>query len=191
MTAVEPFASRLDFGTGILRPSSLVLRRNLSDMANVYAEEVARRKLIEETGDTLVYQVYVVELPETEGHLLHCATVIHPGQVGHEYFMTKGHFRVKRDRAEVYLGLVGEGHLILQRDDGTVISLPMGPGTVAYVPPYWAHRTANTGAGPFAFFAAWPGDAGHDYETIEEKGFAKILVCRDGRPALVENPNIR
>lgn len=187
MTAVEPFASRLDFGTGVLGPSNLVLRRKLSEMGHVYADEAARRKLIEEAGDALVYEVYVVELPETEGHLPHCATVIYPGRVGHEYFMTKGHFHAKRDRAEIYLGIAGEGYLLLQRDD-EVRGLAMSPGTVAYVPPYWAHRTANIGEKPFAFFAAWPGDAGHDYETIEAKGFAKILVQQEGIPVLVDTP---
>lgn len=191
MTVAEPFASQLDFETGVLRPTNLVLRRNLSDMANMYADEDARRKRMEASGDSLVYEVYVVELPETAGHLLHSATVIHPGQVGREYFMTKGHFHIKRDRAEIYLGIQGEGYLLLQKDDGQVRALAMTAGTVAYVPPYWGHRTANTGASPFAFFAAWPGDAGHDYETIEEKGFAKILVSRDGGPVLIENPKFR
>jgi glucose-6-phosphate isomerase len=102
--------------------------------------------------------------------------------------LTKGHFHEKRDRAEVYLGLAGEGYLVLQADDGTVRGVPMQPGTVAYVPPMWAHRTVNTGDEPFIFFAAWPGDAGHDYGTIEQTGFAKLLVDRDGQATLVDNP---
>jgi glucose-6-phosphate isomerase len=102
--------------------------------------------------------------------------------------MTKGHFHVKRDRAEVYLGLSGEGYLLLQTDAGEVSSVPMQAGTVAYVPPYWAHRTVNTGAEPFIFFAVWPGDSGHDYGTIEKIGFAKIMVERNGTVTLLDNP---
>jgi len=69
--------------------------------------------------------------------------------------------------------------------------VPMQAGTIAYVPPYWAHRTVNTGNQPFIFFAAWPGDSGHDYGTIEDRGFAKIVVERGGRPALVDNPKFK
>ena len=118
----------------------------------------------------------------------YCTTIIYPGRVGDEFHMTKGHYHDKRDRAEVYLGLAGEGYLLLQADDGTVRSVPMQAGTVAYVPSFWAHRTANTGNEPFIFYAASAGDAGHDYGTIEQAGLAKLLVARDGRPALVDNP---
>ena len=62
----------------------------------------------------------------------------------------------------------------------------MGPGVVAYVPPHWAHRTVNTGSEPFVFLAIYPGDAGHDYGTIETEGFPQRVVERDGQPAVVE-----
>ena len=34
----------------------------------------------------------------------------------------------------------------------------------------------DTGDDPFVFFAVWPGDAGHDYASIESVGFAKLAV---------------
>jgi glucose-6-phosphate isomerase len=105
--------------------------------------------------------------------------------------MTKGHYHAKRDRGEVYVGMSGEGSVLLQLEDGTVRSVPMRPGTAAYVPPYWAHRTVNTGSAPFSFFSVWPGDAGHDYATIERFGFAKIMVWRDGQAVLVDNPRYK
>jgi glucose-6-phosphate isomerase len=64
----------------------------------------------------------------------------------------------------------------------------MSPGTVAYVPGWWGHRTVNTGSEPFIFFAAYPADAGYDYGTIEREGFPVIVVERDGKPQVVENP---
>ncbi|NDJ60219.1 MAG: glucose-6-phosphate isomerase, partial [Chloroflexi bacterium] len=97
----------------------------------------------------------------------------------------------KRDQGEVYFGLGGQGYLLLQTEDGDVRDVPMTTGTVAYVPPYWAHRTVNTGTAPFIFFAAWPGDAGHDYGTIERWGFPKLLVDRGGTPTLIDNPRYR
>ena len=114
--------------------------------------------------------------------------MIEPGRVGREYFMTKGHVHARRDRAEVYVGLGGRGLLILESPAGEVATLEMRPGASAYVPPHWAHRTVNTGAEPFSFLAVYPADAGYDYGTIAERGFASIVVERDGAPALIANP---
>jgi glucose-6-phosphate isomerase len=46
----------------------------------------------------------------------------------------------------------------------------------------------NVGDEAFSFLAAWPGDAGHDYGTIEQTGFAQLVVERGGEPAFVDNP---
>ena len=116
------------------------------------------------------------------GQLICCPTVIHPGTVGDEYFMTKGHFHSLRDTGEVYLGLGGSGYLLLMTEDGGQSAVPMERGTLAYVPPYWAHRTVNTGDEPFVFFAVYPGQAGHDYGTIETTGFPQRIVRTPAGP---------
>jgi len=188
MQIMQPFGSQLDLRSGKFTPAGPITKRSLSDMRAMYADPDAVNRIMKDEGDRLIYEVYGSEVPEGEGKVLYCTTVIYPGHVGDEYHMTKGHFHSKRDRGEVYLGLAGEGTLLLQLEDGTVNSVPMREGTAAYVPPYWAHRTANTGTTPFVFFAAWPGDAGHDYATIEKVGFAKLLVARDGKPTLIPNP---
>jgi len=191
MERMEPFASTLDLQTGVMNPASQVLRRYLSGMSDLYADSSAAQRILAEEGVRLIYEVYVVDVPEAEGQVLHSTTIIYPGRIGQEFHMTKGHFHVKRDRAEIYLGLAGTGALLLQTDDGIVRSVEMRRGAVAYVPPLWAHRTVNTGDAPFAFFAAWPGDAGHDYASIEQQGFAKLLVSQDGRAVLIDNPRAR
>ncbi|MHB8627030.1 MAG: glucose-6-phosphate isomerase [Aggregatilineales bacterium] len=188
MTLLDPFATQLDFRTGILSPTAKITRRYLRDMRTMYTDTVAVEHILQHEGNRLIYEVQAVDLPEEEGQILYCTTIIYPGKIGTEFHMTKGHFHQKRDRAEVYLGSAGEGYLLLQADDGTARSIPMRPGTAAYVPPYWAHRTVNTGDEPFIFFAAWPGDAGHDYGTIEQKGFVNVLIERSGKPLLIDNP---
>jgi glucose-6-phosphate isomerase len=188
MTLMEPFRAELDMRTGAIRPVGQVLRRRLSDMRHMYADMDAVDQILEQEGDRLIYEVYVADLPEEEGLVLYCTTIIYPGRIGQEFHMTKGHFHEKRDRAEVYLGIAGEGYLVMQSDDGAVRGIPMHPGTIAYVPSMWAHRTANTGSEPFSFLAVWPGDAGHDYGTIARTGFAKLLVDRDGQVAFIDNP---
>jgi hypothetical protein len=44
------------------------------------------------------------------------------------------------------------------------------------------------GTEPLITFFAFPGHAGHDYGTIEQKGFRKLCVERDGAPSFVDNP---
>src|SRR5437868_4961317 len=191
MQVMQPFGQQVDLHSGMFSPAGPITRRSLSDMRAMYADTDTANRIMKDEGDRLIYEVYGSEVPEGEGQVLYCTTIIYPGRIGDEYHMTKGHFHTKRDRGEVYLGLAGEGTLLLQLEDGTVNSVPMREGTAAYVPPYWAHRTANTGATTFSFFAAWPGDAGHDYATIEKVGFAKLLVEQNGKPTLIPNSRYR
>ncbi len=188
---MEPFKVQINMQTGVHQPKGQIIQRLLSDLRHMYTDAAAVNQILDEKGDCIIYEVYAADLPEAEGQVLYCTTIIYPGRVGDEYHMTKGHFHEKRDRAEVYLGLAGTGYLLLQSGDGTVRAVPMQTGTVAYVPPMWSHRTVNFGDEPFVFFAAWPGDAGHDYGTIEQLGFAKLLVDQGGQPALVDNPQYK
>lgn len=178
----SPFSMVVD-AEGILQPWTSRIQRHLSDMAGMYADADAERDAIA-TDDAVVYEVYQHDMPEHPGELIVCTTLLHPGKVGNEYFMTKGHYHEVRDRGEVYYGLAGEGRLVLAKD-GECTTAPIVPGTVAYVPPHWAHRTVNTGADQFIFLAVYPGDAGHDYGTIETEGFPKLVLEREGEIAVV------
>ena len=102
--------------------------------------------------------------------------------------MTKGHYHARREQGEVYFGLSGRGMLLLQTEAGATSEIEMVEGSAAYVPPYWAHRTVNIGAEDFVFFSAWEARAGHDYGTIERDGFRKLVVLRNGRAVVVNNP---
>jgi glucose-6-phosphate isomerase, archaeal len=185
MSALEPFTILLDLASGRLDPELDVTERRLSDMAGMYLEDPKLE------GDAVIYRVYGIPVPATTGNVLSSTTVIEPGTVGGEYFMTKGHFHERRDRAEVYIGLAGEGRLVMATEAGDYVVEPMRRGTVNYVPGGWAHRSINVGDEPLVFFAAYVGDAGHDYATIEEQGFPVVLVKGERGPKVVENPRYR
>ena len=186
-TYMTPYTHLVNLQDGTIPTAPLVQQRRLSDMRGLFADPAAEYALM--GANPLIYEVYeAAQNPEETGHLLYSTTVIHPGKVGDEYFMTKGHYHTKDECAELYFGLLGEGYLLLQTPEGEVSLQRVVPGTAAYVPPYWGHRTINTGAENFVFLAVYPADAGHDYRTIAERGFASILVERDGAPTLVPNP---
>ena len=188
MEYLTPFVTQVDLASGLLLAPDYVIQRRLSDMPAMYADDAAARRILAEEGDRLIYEVQGVELPAEEGQIPHCTTRITPGRIGDEYHMTKGHYHARREQGEVYFGLSGCGYLVMQTETGETNVQEMVAGSAAYVPPYWAHRTVNVGDVDFVFFSVWEARAGHDYGTIERDGFRRLVVLRDGGPAVVENP---
>jgi glucose-6-phosphate isomerase len=98
--------------------------------------------------------------------------------------MTKGHYHTRVETGEIYLCLRGEGFMMMKTADGQCRWEPMVRGRMVYVPPYWAHRSINTGSEPLVSFCVYPGDAGHNYGDIATEGFPKRVFRRDGRIAI-------
>lgn len=138
--------------------------------------------------DPLMYEFYELGCPERAGDLAFGTSIIYPGKIGEEYYMTKGHFHTILDTAEVYWCLSGEGYMVMENIAGDTVEMPMKPGEALYVPRGYAHRTVNTGTEKLVVFWTFQGDAGHDYGTIETKGYHKLILEKDGKPAIVENP---
>jgi glucose-6-phosphate isomerase, archaeal len=183
MTSVIPFALHLDFLSGSLQPYTSRAERRASDLRGAFADGAALEQLVAR-GDPVIYQVLQYDVPEEAGQLVCCTTVLQPGTVGNEYFMTKGHYHQVRATGEVYVGLAGAGYLLLMTEEGEDTYSPITSGTVAYVPPGWAHRTVNLGDQPLVFLAIYPGNAGHDYRAIEHEGFRQ-RVMRTSRGPVV------
>lgn len=99
--------------------------------------------------------------------------------------MTRGHFHEKREAAEYYWGISGNGLLLLMDEDRSHRVEAVSPGSLHYIPGWTAHRVVNTGDEPLRFGACWPADAGHDYDTIARDGFSARIFCRDGVPVVV------
>ena len=181
---LTPFTTLLDLANGHLEPEREVTERRLSDLDGYFQNKTAG-------SDDLVYRVFGIPVPETNSEVLCSTTVLEAGEVGGEYYMTKGHFHTQRDRAEIYIGLSGEGRLVMATEDGRHAVETMRQGTVNYIPGGWAHRSVNVGDEPLVFFAAYIGDAGHDYEVIERTGFPVLVTKGVLGPQVVENPAYR
>ncbi|MFN8482580.1 MAG: glucose-6-phosphate isomerase [Anaerolineae bacterium] len=186
-----PHAFRLD-GPGFV-PSQFDnhLQRRLSAMQGQYLDADAYAHLLSE-NDVLLYEVYELQRPTVAGELLHGVSIVHPGAVGDEYFMTKGHFHTVLDTAEIYYCLSGRGIMVMETPEGDWAVEELTPGKVLYVPPRWAHRSVNTGDNQdLITFFVYPGNAGHNYGTIEAQGFRKLVMRCDGEPTVVDNPRWR
>jgi glucose-6-phosphate isomerase len=176
---MDPFSTMLDMQSGILDPYSHKIVRTYSDMKDFYQSSIEENPTI--------YEVYAQETPSNQGELSMATTVLHPGVIGDEYYMTKGHFHEKKEASEVYLGISGRGLIIMQKEDGSTAHETVLPHSLVYVPPGWAHRAVNTGDEDFIFLAVYPSDAGHDYGSIEEKGFSLRICKREGSPRIIQN----
>jgi len=162
--------------------------RHLSAMKGQFLDQDNYEDVLS-VEDIILYEVYELKRPEVAGELLHGLSVLHPGKVGNEYFMTKGHFHTVLDTAEVYYCLRGNGYMVMETPEGDWAVEPLRPQSVLYVPPRWAHRSVNTSlTEDLVTFFVYPGDAGHDYGSIELQGFRKLVLQHGGKPQIVDNP---
>lgn len=161
------------------------IERRLSSLRNKFADTAAFEAMLS-AGDPVVYEVYENVRPAKSGELLSGLSVVHPGRVGNEYFMTKGHYHSVRDTAEIYYCMRGKGVLVMENEAGMTSIEALYPGRVVYVTPHWAHRSVNTGEEDLITFFVYPGHAGHDYATIDTAGFRKRLVEENGQATIVD-----
>lgn len=175
-----------DLVTGLSK-SAISTKRYLSQMKDMYYDLKAVEKQLA-IEDTLIYEFYEMGAPEDSRELSMGTSITYPGKIGNEYFMTKGHFHAILDTSEIYYCLQGEGLMLLENPEGDWKTEPLKSGVCVYVPKRYAHRTINTGSIPLVTFFTFRGDAGHDYGTIESKGYHKIIVEANKNPTIIDNP---
>lgn len=162
-------------------------KRTLSQMKDAYIDRAAADKILV-SKDPVIYEFYELGAPERKGDLAFGTSIVYPGKVGNEYYMTKGHFHTMLDTAEVYYTLSGSGFMIMENPEGDTLEVPLKKGEALYVPRRYAHRSVNSGTEPLVMFFTFAADAGHDYGTIETNGFRKLAIEDNGRPAIINNP---
>ena len=167
------------------------IRRRLSSLKGQCLDEEAYQTMLAE-DDRLIYEVYEIQRPAVAGELMLGISIVHPGKVGREYFMTKGHYHAVLDTAEIYYCLKGEGYMVMQTPEGEASVESLTPGKMLYIPPRWAHRSVCTSRQEdLVTFFAYPGNAGHDYGTIEQLGFRRLVVEGEHGPEIIDNPRHR
>ncbi len=168
----------LDLQSGIFQGKPAQSRRTLGELAPIFENAI-------DDPDVIVYETHGCP-GEVEGdaRLLYATTILQPGQVGDEYFMTRGHFHTNPDRGELMWTLKGQGALILMNRDRDTWIEEMSVGSTHDIDGRYAHRVANTGTEPLVFLVAWMSDCGHEYDSIRDQGFGKRLMAIDAVPTL-------
>lgn len=180
------FLVDFDLATGFSKKATTT-KRYLSQMKDMYWDTQAAEDILK-TDDPVIYEFYELGCPERPGDLSFGTTILYPGKVGREYYMTKGHFHTVLETAEIYYTLDGEGYMVMENPEGHTLEMPLKKGQAVYVPRRYAHRTVNTGDCPLVLFYTFAADAGHDYGTIESKGYHNLIVEDNGQPSVIHNP---
>lgn len=188
MLTVEQLLSRYDPATGELAGVPAVERR-LADLRGCFADAAGYAAALA-AANPVVYRVASVAPADGEGDLHYGVGCIMPGQIGGEYFLTKGHLHAWRPAAEFYFGLSGEGLMLLEDEaSGESRLVPLRPHQAVYVPGRTAHRTVNTGRTPLTYLGVYPARAGHDYGVIAARNFRCVVVERNGQPVMIARPD--
>ena len=183
-----PFQLSLTLESFRKHPGARPILRRLSDIADIFSHTAEVQRLAAQ--DPLIYEFVDLRAGLAGSMMSFGLTVIQPGVIGGEYYMTRGHFHAaQRDGDEVYLCVSGNGLLLLQSRQGESRALELAPGAILYTPTAWAHRTVNVGPEPLVFFSIWPSATAYDYEEITQReGFPQRVMDQNGAPALVPNP---
>ncbi|MCK5149616.1 cupin domain-containing protein [Candidatus Pacearchaeota archaeon] len=107
-------------------------------------------------NNPLLYQVYIKDFGCFETGL----TVIEPGTINKEFYMTKGHKHQKPTK-EIYILLKGKGKLIIQDKKTKILNLKKDKTYI--IPKKSGHRLINTGDKKLEVLTIYSKNAGHSY----------------------------
>lgn len=189
----EPAVCVVDPVNGGLAGCSRRYEKSLRDMQGIYRDGGAFDSAVRADGGALVYYVEDFRPNERAGDLIFGTTWMAPGRIGAEYYMTRGHIHARGDRPEIYYVQSGTGVMLMESPAGEVRAVDLGPQSLCYVPPFWIHRSVNTGAAPLVMVFCYPADSGQDYGIIARSNGMAALVADDGQGGWqqIANPDYR
>lgn len=141
--------------------------RKLKDMPSFFSDKKAVQKLLEK--NPLIYVVY----EKIECDVSYSLTVMEPGRIGEEFYMTKGHCHQVPSPELIHV-TEGKGVLVVQ-DKGDAKKINLKKGIIYIIPKDCIHRVANIRKERLSFICVYTTKAGHDYSLVEKEGF-KIIV---------------
>jgi glucose-6-phosphate isomerase len=191
MLLVEPARCRVRIDDGRLEGATGRYEKRLSELASLYEDAAAFAAALKMQGDRVVYAVEDFRPSARDGDMIFGVTLMKPGKIGREYFVTRGHIHARTDRPELYVGQKGRGLMLMESPEGEIRTAEIEPMSACYVPPFWIHRSINIGDEDLVMLFAYPADSGQDYDVIARSGGMRKRVVDDGKGGwmLVDNPD--
>jgi glucose-6-phosphate isomerase, archaeal len=161
-----PFLAFVNPETLQIQPKTGGYNKYFRELVGIYSDEAAFDRLEQSLGNTVAYRVDEARFSDHGSDLITGISVLEPGKVGREFFMTRGHLHQRADRPETYYCVAGHGVLLLESLAGEIKAMEMRSGSLVYVPPFWARRSVNVGETVFATLFSYPADAGQNFEIV-------------------------
>ena len=190
MQLQEPRQCHVSLDDGLLGNADGHYIKRFEDLSGLYADDDAFQSLVDKRGDQTAYDVTTYTPGDRTCDLIMGVTRMEPGAVGDEFFMTRGHIHANGDRPEIYYGQAGCGLMLLESPAGEIRLIEIKAQCICYVPPYWIHRSINTGSNDLVMMFTYPADSGQDYGIIERAGGMRVRIVKDGHGGWkeVDNP---
>ena len=139
--------------------------RKLKDVAAWYSDKKAITEELKKKKNKVIYETFTDKFSPINLTL----TVVHPGTVGKEYYMTKGHIH-KKKVPEFYILLEGKGKLLIQSSSRVKV-IDLKKGEIALIPVGYAHRLINTGNKKLKVLTIYDQKSKPDYSIKFKKRF--------------------
>lgn len=140
--------------------------RKLSDMKSLYRDQKEVDSILKKENP-IIYEVYIVKRDVFD----YGVTIIYPGAISKEFYMTSGHIH-KKPSPETYILLEGSGKLLIQNEE-EVKFINFIKNKEIIVPEGYAHRAINTSNKKLKFLAIYDPSSGHKYDVFFRKRFFK------------------
>ncbi|MEK6843843.1 MAG: glucose-6-phosphate isomerase family protein [Nanoarchaeota archaeon] len=117
--------------------------------------------------NSIIYDVYIKKLSPIQLGL----TVINPGAINEEFYMTRGHVHSNRT-PEFYILLEGSGVLVMQKNNKAQ-RVNLKKGEITLIPEGYAHRLVNVGKKKLKALTVYQEDSMPNYNIKFKKRFLK------------------
>ena len=189
MNIIDPILADFKKITGNFPEATGHYSKSFNELAGMYENELEYNNMLPTWRNRVVYEVWEHRSSENKGDLVFGTSVMKPGRVGDEFFLTRGHQHQKAYCAEIYFCLSGKGVILMESPDGEIKALKLDKGQLVYVPPLWIHRSVNVGDSELVTLFTYNSDAGQNYEILKKRGGMRKRVVRNESNSwtLVEN----
>ncbi|MCH8945644.1 MAG: cupin domain-containing protein [Nanoarchaeota archaeon] len=139
--------------------------RKLKDVIQWYSDKKVFEKELKKKKNKIIYETFTDKFSPINLTL----TVVHPGTVGKEYYMTKGHIHRKKV-PEFYISLEGKGKLLMQKQSKVKV-IDLKKGEIALIPVGYGHRLINTGNKKLKVLTIYDQESKPDYHIKFKRRF--------------------
>ena len=180
MNIIDPILASFKNIKGSFPQATGHYSKKFNELEDMYENKLEFQKMLPKWKNRVVYEVWEHRSSENKGDLVFGTSVMKPGRVGDEFFLTRGHQHQKAYCAETYFCLSGKGVILMESPDGDIKALKLEKSQLVYVPPLWLHRSVNIGDSELVTLFTYNSDAGQNYEILKKSGgMRKRVVQKD------------